>query len=462
MKKTLAFMLTLIIVTLSLTGFAGYNIYTQGNTVTYELSEEFGDRNLLDGVSAEFSYSHNRRLKWNVQFTPLGETVNEHSFSKLVKSTATYFTRGLSNFWLDFSRLQSLSEELKNDVNQIKRYLVNNNDTQGFDFTLNEYFDYYPVIVDIYLGELSINVYQQAGLDDKISYDFNEISESRGYGFIDAMNEYFKIPVIENHTVHTTIRKNEERFSYSTYYENQFRIEFNNVITDDNLFFTINNKTTKQENGNVQYIDTSLIPGGYGIYAVPYTDNDIIYENLSTVYSIDSAKTVIFFASDTAKENLYLGINDDGRLIFKVIDIKTMTDVCELDLGELLSEDITAEIYDDFIILEDSSQKLFVLEKLSDGTYSNALSYSLEESNQMGWNHIPYSYSAVFDGERLVLMMMQEAFFDEPLYTCSPTFAVITDDGVGYYGTYICSLGDYSDINGGFISTDSYKIKINK
>ena len=38
----------------------------------------------------------------------------------------------------------------------------------------------------------------------------------------------------------------------------------------------------------------------------------------------------------------------------------------------------------------------------------------------------------------------------EPMYD----IAVITDDGMEYYGTYICSLGDYADINGGFINTD--------
>lgn len=463
MKRAVCVLICLLLLSGISVGIMASVIIPQGKAVEYTLQEENGDRSLLEGVTAEFNLIYNNRLKWDVSFSPLGNTETDLTFDKLyLSSSSVYRYQGLDSYWLSYQNLSTVSSQLRQDIKAVCEYVEEGTEIEYVKINLRDYFEYYPIFFEASFDDISINWQTDYSENNNIygEYRIHGISKERGLGFVDTITEYIKIPVHEDDARKVGITNRDGRYSYSSYTEFGWNMEFYSVSIDNTVYFTITNNIRNSETGADELIDTSLIPGGYGIYAVSFSENDIDYENIRTVYQIGENKSVLMLYKDEQNKNLFLVLRDNGKLIFRVIDIATMTDVCEVYIGETQAEYISCKVSENFVILEDNRRIMYVLEKQADGTYKNALKYEFNEENKMGWYHIPYDYVADFDGERLVLMMLQESMLEEPLYTSSPVFLVIHKDGRIYEAKYKCSLGDYTDINGGFITHEKFSISI--
>lgn len=126
-----------------------------------------------------------------------------------------------------------------------------------------DYYDEYPF-------EFSIDL-PGVNYDPLVNWqDASADSEWLGERAQAALGRFFRIPVLQDEYVELGIDKNMDgtgsgRSISSVMEGDRFWMNVESVITDDTCFFWFGNRTDKD-----RLVDTSRIPGGYGIYMLPY------------------------------------------------------------------------------------------------------------------------------------------------------------------------------------------------
>lgn len=86
-----------------------------------------------------------------------------------------------------------------------------------------------------------------------------------------GFRDFFKIPVIADEQVEISVSKGAGgrgiSYGLKSTDSDSFSIRSESALTDDACYFTF---TTRTVYGDI--VDTNLIPGGYGIYRLPYFD----------------------------------------------------------------------------------------------------------------------------------------------------------------------------------------------
>ena len=230
--------------------------------------------------------------------------------------------------------------------------------------------------------------------------------------------------------------------------------------TPDAVYFTFNTHT---DGGDV--VDTSLIPGGYGIYRLPYDREKEIFlsEKLEMVYALDPEKqyTDIYASPDGAK--LFL-VSQAARLTAvgvkevqataEIIDVRTMQ--CDRREEIVCSAD-TALGYDagDYLIFRGRSE--LCLYTYQDGSYKKELMLADVDFRKPALQNLFYDNRCrtAYDGKRLSIL--GEADFDIEdddntmwLWETAGTVevAVLDASGLVYYGTLRSNMQDFYDAKG--------------
>lgn len=457
MKKTLALFTAFLIIVISLTAVAANKIYTKGCTVEMLLTEEAGDRSLLSDVCVDMEISHSGMMNWNISFEPFSEVSASLDFKKTEKRNYGYNNYGVDAWYFESLDLAYISDNIKQAKDNLKSRLINTGDRETLQIKMADHFDYYPIKPDLHLPDFSI-YYSYSGIDDKAGFSFDGISSERGLGFIEKLQDYIKIPPHSEDIRKETIEKIEQGYSYSTNTVNTFNFSFQNALFSDKLYFAFDNRIYPTDNR----VDTSEITGGYGIYSVPYTENDVLYEQMKTEYRVNADSNIVYLDGDTENDLLYLCLIENSSFIFRVIDRKTMSDIASLELFSYKEGDtVHYEIFDDFFVFHKNNYELKVVKK-TDSSYEEAFSYTVPEENNFRWEYFPYKSSCAFDGERLIIFTPEREYhYDSPHFSLTQEIIVLTEKGLGYYGKWQNSLGETVMYNSGYFNRlDSYKVKL--
>ena len=300
------------------------------------------------------------------------------------------------------------------------------------------------------------------------------------------LNNFFKIPVFENEVAlcQAFCSDSEGNISFSYDYSTDYAEEiygyadghYSDLLSSENEpqdpsgdFETFNFNTISACTGEAIYFtfdprgsngtlaDTSLIPGGYGIYRLPYSseagskESPFRTDELETVFSLDPEKeyTYIFVSPD--EEKLFLVEQQDDCAVGYTFDISTMQ--CEKSERIMDTADdgayITCLDEGGCLIFTDASSKVSVFSCVN-GVYSRVL-----EAADAGEALELFLYDSnkfAYDGERLVAagytdMVYEDAPTDFFLYGLSGCVdvAVLCDDSLVYYGRLSCNLMDFTD-----------------
>lgn len=130
-----------------------------------------------------------------------------------------------------------------------------------------------------------------------IDMNFNILCDSEGSDYElewaknwKAWNDFFRIPVLDDEYYDVGLTKGSDGEIYET-------TDYGTAEGDDDFYFNVQSCDTDEAayfffeshsmSGNV--VDTSLIPGGYGIYRMPHGEKDgkSSIERLETVYPLD-------------------------------------------------------------------------------------------------------------------------------------------------------------------------------
>ena len=302
------------------------------------------------------------------------------------------------------------------------------------EFTVDfaQYLEYYPLDGNVILSKGMAVTFSEF-------YAWTEGSDA----IAKAINEFFRIPVEGVYTVDYTIDKTNGGSSYGAFMNLDYFLNASGVITPDACYFTFN---TLREDGTV--VDTSLIPGGYGIYRLPYDEKVLKLDELEMVYALDPAEGYDQMQLSADGKRIRLQTWQGSDLMLTVIDIATMTQVQKVKLLTESDEwyyDVTD--YDDFILIvedrrnSESMDQITVWEELPDGTWSHVFTVdsSTEIFPDVSLRTLFDRYSNAVDykdGKLAVIthkgLEMEYYYYDD---YCDLYVAVYDASGMTYAGT---------------------------
>lgn len=229
-------------------------------------------------------------------------------------------------------------------------------------------------------------------------------------------------------------------------------------------FFTINNfKYLDYKNGldEIEYIDTSLIPGGYGIYSFYYCGGDsasrtgILADKIENVFPLDSKTLVSHITMSNDETQLLLFTVENKAFYMTVIDIKSMKSTQKILIKEEQGSGSVYQ-YDDFIVT-DTEEDITVI-SVKDGIYT--LDFSVRKASFTNEKFHDVWIANCMDYKNGKLAVVGNCFDEYIGYELCDFFVSVYDkSGLLYYGKYNTSL-DLGRANDSF-NSDCHPTDIN-
>ena len=427
-RGLLWFLLPLLMILGTFT-FAFASLTPKGDQVEIKETTVYGDPAAAAGLAADYRINYQRHLFWDVALRPSagGPSLNtEMSYHQLAEEEDQQADAGLSlqlPFYGNtyFSSQKSVPPALADAFAALSEETALG-EKKSKTFPLNQFYEYYPLTGYIFLpGEGSSQL--------QLS-----ISET-------ALQDFFSIPVLPRERVTLTVDKShfaDGRLSLR--YIPAFDIEPTYVTTDEAVYFTFNENMTR--------VDTSQIPGGYGIYRLPYDGADSKYpdarvEELSNILPLDSATDICGLRLDSRQETLYLyTLEDEGEDAWlTLVDLKSLVVKQRLALSDEENKYVdTAPWYqDDRIIVTGSEKNLLLFAADEDGCYRKALTALLPtaEDPKNPLFYIRTDSVFAWDGQRLAFSAASPKDpYDRNWDQLGFSLAVYDQSGLLYCGDY--------------------------
>lgn len=454
MRKATIIMFIVLILSLGGTCFAAVRIYDSRDEVTLTEMITWGNKDSVQDLTMQMHIMYQDRLHWTttVPMSNPKEAVTEYKFSIIPIYADLDRDSGLS---MDSSIDTSLVQDkiLQGKTEGVVKAYEELADTIGpgeeaeKEIYLKDYMDYYQYTIQLDIP--GTEIYRAARWSNRT------IKQEQENDTIKKLNDFFKIPVLEEERSYISIGKNEQGNIYHTGSgtgESDFFYMWTfNAIAEDKLYFTFD---THSQDGVV--VDTSLIPGGYGIYCLPFDGSlegneenaDRIsadVDGLQKAYSLDPQIDVIYLHLNGKKDKLMLHAEEKGKYVVTVIDIATMGTLQKIEIMDW-DEDYNNQIYekDDFTVnivhkpKEEGVVEAVVLAENKKGEYEIAFISEIQNKKIPSFN--TSNMYLDFDGTRLAMSGFLE---DEEQYyrqTCNVFVAVCDASGMQYYGEYRNSL----------------------
>ena len=325
------------------------------------------------------------------------------------------------------------------------------------EIDLRDYFDCYPLGLDIQLPGAMLPGYTESISPSDLEFYRSHSSyyaplSDNALAVYTRFGEFFRIPIQRPFPVKIHITRNgKDSYDSSAVLPDPGAVYSSGTLstfTSDQCFFTIEDHLDSYytEDGEMvsgELIDTSLIPGGYGLYAFSYHrehSNDqpgvsvAITENFQTGVEYETLRNVCPLRPDT--EVLSLTADEDHgqlRMITREAEGIYLT-VLALDTDEtvqrlLLSpEDVAVSDYSDFLAAENGFD-LTLFSRNTDGCYLPVFTVTLPARDTEWYKNTAMAYN----GEKLAVFSTG--------YPSGDYFITVADKtGILYHGTYGNSL----------------------
>ena len=440
MKKFIALVLALVLLALGAMIAIAAEIGSNDNTVTHTEKVIWGDPSVAKGAVVKSVSHYQNHLVWDSVYTVGGGTEIDYKFY-----FRKYYSNGkpnLSGFILHtdiqygFSTTIPASEQ--NGLARVYKELYDSldYDEQGeMTIRLSDYYDYYPISVNINLPTLLWNADSES-----FSHGVGVISTASNQNdkkIYDDISEFFKIPVLDTEYVDITVTKHRGNsvgfgHGWSDKASDHYNMSTHSTYTNKVCYLAVSNRTV---NGNI--MDFSNIPGGYGIYALPYEGAKLKSDELAMVYALDEDAIVNYMTVSNDGSKLLLTVVEGGTSYFEVIDIATMTQLQKFKIND--GSHYIVYPKDGFVAYE-FEKHIAVIEEI-DGVYSLAFVADKFFTEHTDTEYFYFRSGAAldFDGEKLIVVdniLTDRTWYDK----CGFFMAVYDKNGLQYFGEYESSL----------------------
>lgn len=462
MRKTACLLLALTVLLAAGVVLAACSIAAPRADVRFQENVRYGDPSAASGAAVSVRASLQNHLVWDSDLAFSGGDYTDttaHTFSAAgvpdpvrrvysgveFYATLDFAISGDYSLTLDYSSIfNGLYDELLAETTP---------GTTGYrTIRLADYLDYYPFEIDLSLQGLSFS-------NPRGRIDGNTAEEQ---ALTEAFMRFFRIPILPDQYLELNIDRDMDGGSHargasSVQTGDQFDLYSNSITGQNACYFWFSNRTY-----NDALADTSLIPGGYGVYILPFsTDDDGLVESvdlagLRTFYPVDPETRIRYLGITADCTQLLLHTVEDGQYFVTIIDAETGDTLQRLPLaGFDAQEDWTSVTSgDDFTCIRVSDKHLFVLHRQPDGRWRVAIDTELlpleREEDYFPW--LSSTQDMAFDGERLIIAGADRytptdgaGWTNYRYEECGFYLAVYTAGGLQYYGVYPSSLEDAND-----------------
>lgn len=456
MRKSLGLMIVLLLFGSVSTIWCVRMVYAQHDQVQFTETVLAGDPAVAEGLSIQAHATYNNQLFWdsNTVFNgnkPLTTQTEYHFFNTEQTEKFEDSYNGVE-LYSDIGLSGSYSMDMSNQIEPVgidRAYqelynIVQPGQELEKTITVADYYDYYPLSGIISLPGI------RADFGIWRSYD-----STYDQSILNKFEEFFQIPVLPTEQITISLGKGSDGATYtnsSNEEGEQFYFHTQGVVTPTSCYFFFNNRTNA---GNI--IDTSLIPGGYGIYAMDYTPSTVkllanggtqILENgsvqldsLRMAFPIDPAEEVLQLCKWSDEQTLLLYTKYKNDYFLTIIAIDSMQQVQRLKLHTKTDP----ETYG-FAVLENPdfvvvviNQTVSVLLPNEDGTFR----IDMQTQNTLSNLYVPWRV----DGKAMAYKDGKLAFatedYDESTgmrNAVSYNIVILDESGMQLYAKYQCSL----------------------
>ena len=475
MKRSLALFAALIVVSLS--GLIVTCGVVGGSAENVAVTEDiiYGDASFADGLTVHGVSRYGYYLYWD----------SEMKFENSVRTDSTDFRyyqlnrgdprRGRSDPKVSYSDETGLSmpvvynfypnDKFAKDVEKWTAELEPQSQEKR-TVRVADYYKYYPVYPNLALPGAR---YSGQALPYTTSWD----------DFQTKFQRYFRIPVLDDEYLEITLTKSENSFlypsqSYSSYshasYGHEFTPYCNGVYTGDAYYFYFANRAERRiEAGFLTtpddeiLVDTSRIPGGYGVYRIPCVESErgalADIDGLSTAYPIDERAQITSLGASPDRSKLFLHTIEDRTWYLSVIDRESMALLQKIEIRRNMpyfppSLDGGAFVVngDNFLLVNfrDPTPEIVVLDEREDGyaVRQRIVNDGTPADNARAWDWwdsqmLDAAYA--WDGERLAVVWNPQKMINDNRWTyemCGVAVAVCANNSLQFFAEYGNSLDE--------------------
>lgn len=300
MKK--AFYITIISFVLLLGGtvFAVASIGKSAGKEQYVCKNTYGDPSVLDGLELTV----NRTLGERMAFTSVLSFQNG-TFTSKHTSKPRY---GVEISYEEYR----LSSNIQTYDYYISKYAV---EEELFDVNLTpqqveDLFIYYPYQMEHRFSKEGDIKYKTGNVFMKDHYV--DLLEQEFY-------QFFRIPFLQDEVIWIdadNMYVDDESLYKCLVTTKYFSINMFGGSVGNAFYFSFNNEAS-----NGEKVDTSLIPGGYGIYKIEYNEK-FQPTKLSTILPLDSERTVICIPDAETENRLIFYTKEKDGIYFNLLDVE--------------------------------------------------------------------------------------------------------------------------------------------
>lgn len=413
MRRSLVIMLLLLVLSVGGLCLAHRRVDAAKDAVTLDETVLYGEKSSARGLVVDSSFQCDYRLFWNIRqtFGEEPEVRTAFAFSQAEKRAVQSRVYSGAMFHYVFggygaSTTGSLAMEDESAPVRDVASRTRAGEKHSELVYLKDYYDYFPILLDF---DLPISI----AMDEDIRQSFAD---------------YFRIPIKSDYRVEITVEKNASGdvfcMGISSVAGSEMYLESESVITDTGCFFTL---TCSGWDGIL--LDTSLIPGGYGIYYLPYAQG----MQIQTAFRVDPAQAkIVSLQASADKKELLLVTQEGGAYMLTILDAATAEPLCKMSLFDDGENFWKLFIQDNFLVAQ-SGSRLAVVTKSAYGVYTPEMTVDTVTAKEYGFS-MAWDAAVDYDGSHLAVAAFQQ------YKVCGYDLAVFDGNGLSFLGRYDNSL----------------------
>jgi hypothetical protein len=437
---------------------AAVNIYNTRDQVEVTEQVIYGDSQWLEGLSVTGEYTWQDTLYWDVAYSLDDTTTAQSSFEICPEgrdydhdsnsSTQAVYTDcfwdmgGSGTFGVDYLDFGSYTPVIRDLYSQ-----MGPGETLTQTVNLSDYFDYYPLMFTLFTEYWMADERDFLDMTEEELMDGEYLATQENF---DDLHDFFQIPMPEEAYVQITL-ETDGSGAISSYDINLISdldgFSITGIQGDNAIYITI-------QTDQADEYDFSQIPGGLGVYRLPYLKRDgmpvLQTEQLENVCSLpENAQVEYLELSDTGSQ-IFVLARVDGEDQLWVIGQSSgaVQQVIPLSL-----ESVSAlQIEENYLLCFQGNGAFTLLERQKDLSWQVALTSAIPSDEKMG---LESEYGSVildrflgtrdvlvnWNGSTLALATPGDGYRYQPEVS-SMTVAVFDENGLQYLGQFDLSLGE--------------------
>lgn len=466
MRKALIFLALLLALSIGGTVCLSNAAYAARDQIAVTATHHYGDVSALEGAELLLHANYEHRLFWDVAYDFTAQSVD----TQYRYEPRRVYEVGESNYYgvsmyAEAVYLLDYYEEETEELGKWERMTreaveaTPNGTEMSHIFRLADYADFYEWTLSVDLP------YPISHSDPYDTYWLTDVELK----VANDLREFFKIPVLENEYVEISVGKDEagniismgsgsgvnpaplDNINSGDWYSPWQ----NNAVTDEACFFLFEGTST-----NGVPMDFSHVPGGYGIYRLPYeeptygeygdmVDTGIRSEQLEMVYALPQDIRVVHFVPSNDGSRLLLFTQENEECILTVIDTSTFETLQRFAVCDYPEEGwIWIHEEEDFFVAvaEDGTTNCLYTLILPDESGDYRIEFSVGASlGRFPEESMEHDVYMAYDGERLLRVALLYEYGQYYLESCAFSAAVYDETGLLYCGVYQTGLTDSVD-----------------